>query len=133
MPERRVPKAPTGLRAPGRALWKSVHAGLAAGFELDERETAILALAARQADDVAALERVLAADGVVVEGSQGQPRLNGIVAELRQGRLAVARLLGALELPDSAEQPRSVSSERARKAAHTRWAEHSARRAGSRG
>jgi hypothetical protein len=44
-----------GVQA-GAALVKAIREGLPAGVELDEREEALLDLAARQADDVAALE-----------------------------------------------------------------------------
>ncbi|MEJ7894371.1 MAG: P27 family phage terminase small subunit [Solirubrobacteraceae bacterium] len=125
---RALPKPPKGLCVAGTALWRAIHGGLPATMELDERETAVLGLACRQADDVAALEAVLARDGVVVEGSSGQPRLSGVVSELRQARLATAKLLGELQLPDAAEQPASASSKRAQKAAHARWAEHNARK-----
>jgi hypothetical protein len=89
--------------------------------ELDEREAAILAAACRQADDVAALEEAIAKQGVVVEGSQGQPRLSPLVTEARQGRLAVARLLGELDLADPDAEPRSAKWRRARHAADARW------------
>ncbi len=87
------------------------------------RELALLALAARQADDVAALEVALAAGGVIVAGSKGQARLNGVVTELRQGRIALAKLLGDLALPGEDDGvARTAKSERAQRAANTRWA-----------
>jgi hypothetical protein len=80
--------------------------------ELDEREEALLAAAARQADAVQALEADIAERGYVV-GS----RLNPSVPEARQGRTALARLLGGLDLPDS----RSLTEIRAGRAARARW------------
>lgn len=114
--------APRGLKPRGRALYRSVERGLPAGWELDEREREILVLAARQADDLAALEAALKRDGMVVRGSARQPRLNPAVSELRQGRLALGRLLGQLDLPDADEQPQNEASRRARHAATSRWA-----------
>lgn len=114
-------RAPAGLGSRGRALWASVWKGLPDGWELDEREVANLTLAARQADDVAALERAVKRDGRMVAGSAGQPRLHPAVIEIRQGRLAVARLLGELELPDAEEEPRTASSRRAQHAAQARY------------
>lgn len=128
MPERSTAKAPAGLLAAGRELWRAIHAAMPAAFELDERELAILRLACGQADDVAALERALKDGGVVVAGSQGQSRLNAVVGELRQARIAVSRLLGEIELPAADEEPRSAGSRRAQRAAQVRWAEHAARR-----
>lgn len=135
MSEQAVPRPPKGLGAAGQELWRALHAALPAEAEFDERELVILTLAARQADDVAALEGSLRSSGPVVEGSQGQPRLSGAVAEARQGRLAVSRLLGALELPDfEAERLRSSSSKRAQHAANARWSMHELKKArGSRG
>ena len=125
--------APKGLDATGRALWRSVTAGLPDGWELDERELAVLALAARQADDVAALERALKRDGVTVKGSTGQPRVNPLVSELRQARLAVGRLLGQLSLPDEQAQPRTEAGRRGQKAAQARWAREADKRERRRG
>jgi P27 family predicted phage terminase small subunit len=117
LPER----APPGLRAAGKRLWRDIHHALPDDGELDERELAILAAACRQADDVAALEEAIAADGVMVAGAQGQTRLNAAVTECRQARLAVARLLGELDLSDPDAEPRTARSRRARRAADARW------------
>jgi P27 family predicted phage terminase small subunit len=114
-------RAPSGLRPAGRALWRRIHTGLPAECELDDREVAILSAACRQADDVAALEAAIAEDGVVATGSRGQPRLNPLVTEARQGRLAVARLLGELDLSDPDAEPRTARSRRAKQAADARW------------
>lgn len=125
---KRAPKPPTGLREPGRALWRTLNAALPDDVEYDERERAILSLAARQADDAAALEEAVARDGATVAGSRGQPRLHPAVAELRQARIAISRLLGDLEIPDAADRPTTMPARRARKAADVRWAEHTRRK-----
>jgi hypothetical protein len=59
------------------------------------------------------------ADGFVVKGSQGQPRLSAAVTEVRQGRLALARLLAELRLPD-VDEVVGVNPVRQR-AARARW------------
>jgi len=110
-------RAPTGLGTAGKALWRR----LVSAFDFAEHELAILEVACHQADDVAALERVIAADGMVVTGSAGQSRLNGAVSEVRQGRLALGKLLGALALPDEEDRPLSATSKTAQKAANARW------------
>lgn len=109
-------RAPSGLGKAGRSLWRSFGA-----YVFDARETAALAAACRQADDIAALEAELATGTLIVEGSKGQPVLNSAVAELRQGRLALSRLLGSLDLP--AEDAGSLTPRQlqARKASNTRW------------
>lgn len=117
-------RPPAGLGKAGRALWRAV-AGV---YELDPRELLTLAAAARQADDTAALESALARGALVVEGSKGQPVLNAAVAELRQGRLALARLLGTLDLPAEEDGVAMTSAQRrAQHAAEARWSQHRAR------
>ena len=76
---------------------------------------------AAKADDVAGLEELIARDGMVVAGSQGLPRLNAAVAEVRQGRLALGKLLGLLALPDEVDRPLTAASRTAKRAAEVRW------------
>jgi uncharacterized protein with von Willebrand factor type A (vWA) domain len=128
MADRSVQRPPEGLESAGRALWRAMHEDLGDDLEFDARERVVLRDACRQADVNAALARAIRRDGVVVEGSQGQPRLNAAVTELRQGRLAVARLLGDLDLSAGDEQPRTAASLRAQRAAQARWADREPRR-----
>lgn len=115
-------KAPSGLGAAGKALWKSITTGLDADdFELDEREVEILKLAARQADDLTRLDAEVKRAGTMVPGSADQPVLNPALVEARQGRLALNRLLGQLGLPDAAGVPATASGRRAKHAADRRW------------
>lgn len=102
---------------PGTEMIEAIRTGLPPGVELDEREEAILDLAARQATDVAAAEADMRDRGYLVEGSRGQKILNPSLAESRQGRLALGKLLGQLDLPDSTKD--AVRS--ARHAAERRW------------
>lgn len=122
------PLPPDGLRESGRALWVAILADLAAapaddaaGWELDARELVLLEQAARQADLVADLERVLVEDGLVVAGSQGQSRLNAAATELRQSRVALAKLLGELALPGEDGRAMTAAQRRAQHAARTRY------------
>jgi hypothetical protein len=105
----------------GKALQRAVQAGIPDGWELDEREVEMLDLAARQADDLERLETAISEAGAMVAGSTGQPVVNPAIPEARQARIAISRLLGALQLPDAEDSPRSAASERARKAARVRW------------
>lgn len=109
--------ASTGLGDAGRALW----ARFVPTFVLEERETEVLVLACRQADDIALLETALADEGAIVDGSRGQRRMNAAFTELRLARLAQKNLLGALKLPGEDERPMSAASERAQRAANARW------------
>jgi hypothetical protein len=87
--------------------------------EWDEREIALLDLAARQAADIDLLEADIAANGARLEKGQ----LNTALCELRQGRVALGRLLGLVDIPES----KSPGTVRAQKAARARW---DSRRAG---
>jgi hypothetical protein len=103
-------------------LWRSVIADMPDDWELDARDLAVLEAACRQADDVAPLEDAVSRDGVMVEGAAGQMRLNAAVAELRQSRLALGRMLGQIDLPDEQRRPVTEASRRAQRAANVRWA-----------
>ncbi len=83
----------------------------------DEREAALLDLARRQADDIDRLEADVAELGVRVEGRGGQLVLNQAFGELRQARVALARLLNQVDVSE-AVRPASVH---ASKAARARW------------
>ncbi len=107
---------PDDLGPAGRALWAAV----CDDFELSASERHLLLSACRQADDIALLEAALVESGPIVAGASGQPRLSMVVAELRQGRLALAKLVQALALPMD-EPDLSPVSQRARAAANSRW------------
>ena len=64
-------KAPIGLRAAGRAVWRGILDDLGADWELDRRELFVLEAAARQADLNRSLEVALEEDGVRVAGVKG--------------------------------------------------------------
>jgi hypothetical protein len=106
--------APKGLGTAGRRLWRSLQAE----FEFTSAETIILAAAARQADDIERLEALLA-NSIETTGSKGQTRLSGAVTEVRQGRVALARLLSELRLPN-VDETTGVNTSRQR-AAKARW------------
>lgn len=111
------PPAPADLAATGKALWRK----LVGAYTFQPAELALLEAAARQADTVAALEAAIAEDGMMVTGSAGQPRLNAAVAEARQGRLAFAKLIDALAIPDDENRPATERSRNATHAANARW------------
>ncbi len=88
------PRAPAGLGASGRGLWRAVQSE----FELDEPESTILREACRTADSLDALQAQLDNDGVMSESSQGA-RVHPALVELRQQRVTLARLFAALAMP----------------------------------
>jgi hypothetical protein len=74
-----------------------------------------------KADALDSLESEISETGTMVTGSAGQPVLHPAVAEARQARLAISRLLGSLSLPDQDAEPRTVAGLRAQRAARSRW------------
>ena len=118
-------KPPSALGAAGKALWKSIDEGLPNGVILDEREAAILEAAGIQADENVALSAQVKKEGRMIND-----KLHPAIAEARQGRLAVGRLLGQLNLPVEDDQPATTAAQRASKAATARWnrKENNARR-----
>lgn len=68
-------------------------------YELDEHELVVLDAAARTADLCAELAGVVDRDGLVVLGNGGVPKMHPAIAELRQQRLTLARLIAALRVP----------------------------------
>jgi hypothetical protein len=105
----------------GTKLRESIAKALPNGWAFDEREDAILDLAAAQADDLAKVEKAIKDKGTMVKGSAGQPVLNPAITEARQSRLTISRLLGELQLPDEASEPRTAAGKRGQKAARARW------------
>ena len=94
-------------------------------YELTDPESRILDQASATLDVIADLDAQVAADGTMVEGSQGQPVLNPCIGEARQQRLAFGRLVSQIDLPDpESETGESVwtpEAVRARRAAQARW------------
>ncbi len=89
------PKPPTGTKASGRRLWRS----LVDGFELEEHELVLLREAVRTVDLLDALAEIVATEGPMIDSPQGR-RTHAALVEARQLKIALARLLAALRLPD---------------------------------
>jgi hypothetical protein len=107
-----------GLGARGREFWDEQQKQL----EFDPHEAQVLLEACRILDTIESLSEAIGADGVMVVGSQGQPVLNGAVAELRQQQAALARLIIQLNL-DAPDVAGAVTARAAagRAAAQKRW------------
>jgi hypothetical protein len=96
-------------------LVRSLRDSLPESHEWTERDVAVLELAERQAADIDRLEQDIAENGARVQG-RGAEVLNQAFAEVRQGRVALGRLLGLVEIPG---EP-STGSQHGRKAAQAR-------------
>jgi len=86
------------MRSAGRRLWSSVTDA----YDLDEHERALLVEACRTADALTVLDAVVRAEGPLLDGPQGV-RAHPALAEARQQRIVLARLLAALRLPAGGE------------------------------
>ena len=95
------PSAPPGLKASGRQLWDSVNAQ----YGLEAHESSLLLEACQTLDIVQGLQSVVETLGLDCAGRE--------LAELRQQRLVLARLLVALQLPGGlAEDSRPMRTQR---------------------
>ena len=120
------PPAPAKLAEAGAELWNQT----VELFELLPGELSVLESTCRLADDEARLTAALGkAAGVLVKGSMGQKRVNPLFAEVRQTRLALARLLDSLGLNDAATDG-SAKSHAGRRLARMRWSGRSTARHG---
>lgn len=113
-----APAPPEGLRASGQRLWQDVTST----YELRVDELALLGQLCHTVDDIDRMREAIDRDGLVVLGSQGQSRPNGMLAELRGSRLLLLRLAAQLGLPDEDEPAgASPASRKAARAANARW------------
>ena len=88
-------RAPRGFSTQGRKLWDAVTGD----YELESHELLLLEQACRTGDLVAELQRRIDADGAVLPTGKNHPA----VAEIRQQRITLARLLVALRVPTGDE------------------------------
>ncbi len=122
----RKPTPPPSLGARGRRFWRKT----VAAFEMSEVELELLRECCRLLDECESLRDAVVADGTMVQGSTGQPRVHPALGELRQHRLALGRLLAQLDLPDDEDASLPTPTQaRGRKAAQSRWAAQTRRRA----
>lgn len=93
---------PDGLSDAATELWEWVTGT----FMLDEHEAALLREACRTVTTLDELAVVIAEDGATTAGSRGQTVAHPALTEARQQRLALARLLAALRLPEGEQEGR---------------------------
>jgi hypothetical protein len=95
MTAKRKPAVPKGTGASGTRLWRAVIDT----YVLDQWELALLREAVRTVDLLDELDAVVKRDGPVVPGQRGD-KAHPALVEARQLKIALARLLAALRLPD---------------------------------
>ncbi len=104
------PPPPDGSCPSGVDLWNDI----VKAFDLDQHELSLLTQAVGTLNVIDTLEASVAELGPMLTSSQGD-RVNPAIGELRQQRIALARLLGALRLPsgdDNDMRPGSRPSRR---------------------
>ncbi len=99
---------PAGTGPAGRHLWRAVLAD----YELVEHEVVLLRQAVRTTDLCDSLQSIVDAEGPMSETRLGDVRVHPALIELRQQRLALARLVVALRVPlgDQEDQPTTAVS-----------------------
>lgn len=103
----------------GAALVARIRADMVAeGLEPDGREVELLSLAEDLQDRIVELEAAITAEGLTSVSKGGLVRLHPAVAEVRQTRAALARVLSGVQLQDDSRDPVK------QKAAQSRWRAH---------
>lgn len=119
----RIPTAPAGLGAPGKALWRSILTDY--WMDGEGHKLAILAQACQVADRIAELDAAMARQPLTVLGSARQLTIHPLISEVRFQQGVLASLLKARTLPDGEDtdeaEAADAHSRRARRAANARW------------
>lgn len=84
-------KAPRGTGPAGKTIWASI----ADTFDLDLHEVELLRQIATVADRIESLDRAVTRDGILLAD-----KVHPALIESRLQRVTLARLVGALRLPD---------------------------------
>lgn len=95
-------RAPNGLQAAGKRLWRTTHET----FDLTDEphKIEILTQACRVADIVSELDDAGVEAPLTVKGSMGQQVISPFISEARVQRALLAQLIGRLGLPDTDEE-----------------------------
>ena len=110
------PAPPAGVGAPAARLWRDVLDR----YELSAHEVSLLREVVRVVGRLEALEAVVRADGPMDPAGTG--RVHPALVEARQQQLALAKLVGALRLPDEGSASGGSSlSDAMREVAEARW------------
>lgn len=89
-----IPAPPEGTKAGGRELWDEV----VAHWTLSPLELRVLGEIVRSADLLDDLAEIIRRDGPVIDSPQGR-KAHPAVAEARQQKIVLARLVSALRIP----------------------------------
>lgn len=98
--EVKSPAPPSDLGERGQGFWKK----LMSEFEWESASTELLVEVCRTLDRLELLNTVIGVEGVTAVGSAGQTVAHPALVEARQQQAILARLVSALELPESEEE-----------------------------
>lgn len=110
-------RAPSGLGASGRALWREINRD----YGLAAHEAAVLVQCCRVVDRLDQIEAELSGVPLTVEGSTGQPKAHPLLQEQRAQMRVLESLSRALSIPLPCEEVGRRRSPTAREAALQRW------------
>lgn len=114
------PDPPDGLGDAGAALWTRVLLDV----DLRADEEVVLLEACRTKDELEKFAQKLATSSPTVTGSKGQVRPHPLIAEVRQHRLAFARLLATIGISEAEAETGDSAATRShagRQLARQRW------------
>jgi hypothetical protein len=112
--------APRGLGPGGKSVWRNV---IDAGYSLDPVEYVLLHQLCRAVDNLDRISAEMATMGVVVSGSERQPRPNPLLSEFREQSRLIDALQRSLALPlpgESYGQRRTGEAKKAARAGRPR-------------
>jgi hypothetical protein len=113
----RRPRAPEGLDGPGLALWRAVTGA----YELAPHEEELLRQACRVTDLIAAMDAVVAVEGLMSEGSMGQSVRHPLLQAAADQRRLLDGLFRSMALPMPGEVVGRRRSPAAVASAQARW------------
>ena len=117
MTGREIARVPDGLGPAGRSFWRKIWRV----YDLAPGEAALLARACRVLDLLARIDRQLAAEGLTVEGSTGQPRANPLLAAGSELARTLETMIRGMCLPAPWEEQGTRRSPQQQAAAQERW------------
>jgi hypothetical protein len=109
--------SPAGLGNRAKRLWD----GVSTAYELRVDELVILEEACHEVDLLDRIDARLRLGTLTMRGAFGAVVAHPLLAEVRQHRGVLARLLGQLKLPEAVGKPEWTASDKARRAAAARW------------
>jgi hypothetical protein len=111
------PRAPAGLAAAGKKLWRDVLGA----YQLTPGEREVLVALCFATDQLARLNAELVDAPLTVKGSRGQQMINPLFAEVRAHDKTVETLQRALCLPQLGEKTGTWRNPHTKAAVHARW------------